>query len=156
MPHSATSATRLIAAERAAKALEMRLQGHTLKQIADALGIKPPSVHKALKLALKKHAAITAEMAPELREQERERLDVLIAKNMPLLDSEDPFVRLKAIDTGTKLSARLSALYGLDGPQKIQAEVTNDVRGELADFVARIAARTGASGDVGEPESGSG
>ncbi|NAS22485.1 hypothetical protein GT755_12410 [Herbidospora sp. NEAU-GS84] len=128
-------------AERAAQAYEMRLQGWTIKAIADELGIAASTTHDLL-------TEYTAErfdpLAEEYRRLELDRLDdytrrayqVLIAEHIVVqhgkvvMDPEtgspmaDLAPRLAALDRLLRISERRSCLLSLDAIVKYDVTVT--------------------------------
>lgn len=78
-PKSATSATSIKQTERRAEVLRLRLDGLTLSQIGDRLGIRADSVHDIITRALR---SMTKEPAEELLSLELARLDSLYAEAM--------------------------------------------------------------------------
>lgn len=78
-PKAATSATSIKQAERRAEVLRLRLDGLTLSQIGDRLGIRADSVHDIITRALR---SMTKEPAEELLSLELARLDSLYAEAM--------------------------------------------------------------------------
>lgn len=78
-PKAATSATSIKQAERRAEVLRLRLDGLTLAQIGDRLGIRADSVHDIITRALR---SMTKEPAEELLNLELARLDSLYAEAM--------------------------------------------------------------------------
>ncbi|WP_303786797.1 sigma factor-like helix-turn-helix DNA-binding protein [Azovibrio restrictus] len=78
-PKAATSATSIKQAERRAEVLRLRLDGLTLSQIGDRLGIRADSVHDIITRALR---SMTKEPAEELLNLELARLDSLYAEAM--------------------------------------------------------------------------
>lgn len=88
-PKAATSATSIKQAERRAKVLQLRLDGMTLAQIGDRLGIRADSVHDIITRAL---ASMAKEPAEELLGLELARLDSLYAEAMNVLRSFTPLL----------------------------------------------------------------
>lgn len=78
-PKAATSATSIKQAERRAEVLRLRLDGLTLAQIGERLGIRADSVHDIITRALR---SMTKEPAEELLNLELARLDSLYAEAM--------------------------------------------------------------------------
>ena len=78
-PKAATSATSIKQAERRAEVLRLRLDGLTLSQIGDRLGIRADGVHDIITRALR---SMTKEPAEELLNLELARLDSLYAEAM--------------------------------------------------------------------------
>lgn len=122
MPEARTSPRRVEARVKQAQALEMRLEGKTLAEIAEALGYSGPSgAAKALSAAL---SAVIAGPVEELRAVENARYDVALAGLWPEVKDGD----VDSVNAFVKLSARRCKLLGLDAPTKI-APVTPDGTG---------------------------
>lgn len=130
-------------AEKDAEAACLKAQGLTYNQIAEQLGYHDRSgAHKAVQRALR---AVPAASVAELRTLETERLDAIEAKawevvgavhykvsnsgkvvmdpdtDRPLID---PAPTIAALTLLVKLSARRSALAGLDAPTRSEVEIT--------------------------------
>lgn len=88
-PKAATSATSIKQAERRAEVLRLRLDGLTLAQIGERLGIRADSVHDIITRAL---ASMAKEPAEELLGLELARLDSLYAEAMNVLRSFTPLL----------------------------------------------------------------
>lgn len=88
-PKAATSATSIKQAERRAEVLRLRLDGLTLSQIGERLGIRADSVHDIITRALR---SMTKEPAEELLNLELARLDSLYAEAMNVLRSFTPLL----------------------------------------------------------------
>jgi hypothetical protein len=105
-------------AERDAKALRLRAQGLSVKEIAARLEFaEPSSASKAISRAL---AAVPAEAAAELRAVEAVRLDALLAQLQPGIEEGDA----KAITEARKISESRRRLFGLDGPVTVHMVTT--------------------------------
>lgn len=101
-PKSATSATSIQQAERRAEVLKLRLDGHTLQEIGDRLGIRRDSVHGIITRALRE---MTQDPSQELLALELTRLDSLYAEALKAVRSFTPvlhngkIVRIPVIDS---------------------------------------------------------
>ena len=125
---SANTPADLHRAHRAAKALRLRLNGATYRDIADALDVSPGTVHADITRAL---ADIPRPEADALRELEVTRLDAL-----QLACWDDATAgNLAAIDRCVKIIVLRARLLGLDAPQQVQL-ATADV--DLDATVERI------------------
>ncbi len=130
------SAKRIAAAERAARAIDLRKSGLGFAAIARQLGYAGPSgAYQAITTALR---AVTRAPARELVDLELARLDELLFGLWP--DARRGNVA--KIDRVLKIMARRAALLGLDAPRR-GADVT-DHRQEAAAIVAAI-------GKAGDP-----
>lgn len=113
--------------KRDAMACDLRRAGCTYQEIANALGMSDASVARDAIIRARK--AIIAEPVRELVEWETERLDKMLAAIWPKVQNGN----LQAIDRALKISARRSALLGLDVVQAPQVQV--NVNG-LSQFLA--------------------
>jgi hypothetical protein len=139
------SAPRVDAAERDARALELRAAGANFRQIADRLGVSVSTAWKCVDRGL---AATRHEPAAKLRALERERLDRLTVQAVQVLqarhvvvsggkiivgDDGRPLVdhgpTLAAINTLVRLMERRARLEGLDEPTR--ADITAKVHAEV-------------------------
>ncbi|MBM4484440.1 hypothetical protein GS443_14195 [Rhodococcus hoagii] len=95
------------------RCLDLRVQGKTLQEIADAEGYADRSgPHRAIQSLL---GRVEAEKVSELRELESARLDALQAAHWPAAISGD----IKSADLVLRVSARRSKLLGLDVPDRV-------------------------------------
>jgi hypothetical protein len=88
-PQAKTSGTSIVAAERRAEMLRLRVQGLTLEQVGDLMGIKPESVHGVISRALQ---SIVKEPAEELLALELERCDTLLREAMQTVAAFHPLI----------------------------------------------------------------
>lgn len=101
-PKAATSKTSIVQAERRAEVLRLRLDGHTLQEIGDRMGIRADSVHDIITRALR---AMTQDPSQELLTLELARLDSLYAEALKAVRSFTPVlhngrvVQIPIIDT---------------------------------------------------------
>lgn len=86
-PKAATSATSIRQAERRAEILKLRLDGHSLAEIGDRLGIRADSVHDIITRALR---AMTQDPSQELLTLELARLDSLYSEALKAVRSFTP------------------------------------------------------------------
>lgn len=86
-PKAITSAKSILEAQRRAEILRLRLDGLTLEQVGDRLGIKPDTVHGIITRAL---ASLCKEPAHELLSLELARLESLYAEAMDSVRSFTP------------------------------------------------------------------
>ena len=126
------------AAERASaiRLLTLRAGGLTYEQIAAETGYADASgARQALLRALDRHEA---ENAAELRTVENLRLDTDERALRAIISDRDlpPAVRIRAIDTRTRLSARRARMNGLDAP--VQVAISAGVQADLEDALAEI------------------
>ena len=88
-PKAATSATSIKQAERRAEVLRLRLDGFTLAEIGERLGIRADSVHDIITRALRD---MTQEPSEQLLSIELARLDSLYVEAMNVLRSFTPLL----------------------------------------------------------------
>ncbi len=130
MGESMASANRIAAAERQARALELRKAGRGYATIARALGYAGPSgAYKVIATALR---ALTREPTEELRALELARLDDLLTG----LWAEARAGNVSKVDRVLKIIARRSALLGLDAPATFKD--LSDPREEAKQIAAEI------------------
>ena len=123
------------AAERQAKALELRKGGATFQSIADRLAYRNrSSAADAVTRALRD--TVPRELAKELRELENLRLDAMFAAVYPKAIQGTG----KAVDTCLRIMARRAAIYGLDAPKGVrQAVITEE---DILRAIAAVEAET--------------
>ncbi len=113
-----TDATRISAAERRAKALELRKHGMPYRAIGAQLGISEAQAHNDVQRALQALAALELDSAAEYRTMELERLDTLTVASARVLSAAGDGMRLAAIDRLLRISESRRKLLGLDAPAK--------------------------------------
>jgi hypothetical protein len=100
------------------KAVEMRLAGANLTEIAEALGYSAPS--SAYRAVMRAISRDSQEDIDELRRLEAARLDAATAAIWPqVLDGD-----LQAVRTYVRISARRARMLGLDPPQEFRGMLT--------------------------------
>lgn len=110
MAKRALTPARANTAFRQARALELRIEGYTQDQIAEALGVTQPTVCRMIKRALKERTTMGAD---ELRRLEHERMESLHAEMWRYAKKGDT----AAASVVTRLMERRAKLHGLDAPQ---------------------------------------
>jgi hypothetical protein len=88
-PQAITSGTSIIAARRRAEMLRLRLEGQTLEEIGEAMGIKPESVHGVITRALTSMVKAPAE---ELLTLELARCDELLEQALETVHAFHPLI----------------------------------------------------------------
>ena len=116
-------------AERQERCLNLRRQGHTIREIAGLLDVSANTVWRDLKAAI---TDIPRQEAEELRQQEVQRLDNLQRAIWETATSGD----LQAVDRCVRIIERRCKLLGLDLPP--QMSVSADIDVDLDDAVAKI------------------
>lgn len=118
-PIAQTGKTRLTSAERRRRAWELRLEGQTLQQIGDELGVTKQAVHRMLQKALDEAAQLNIEAAEELRRIEDERLERRFARIVDLMDNKTNAKTLMELDSRLDaISTAKRKLWGLDAPTR--------------------------------------
>lgn len=102
----------LRAAELRRRALEMRLEGHGYREIADALDVSEPSAWKMVGVELQGLQATTQDVSRRYRDEQIERLDVALRAIWPDVQAGKP----EAVACLVQLEDRRSQLLGLDSP----------------------------------------
>ena len=104
--------------------MEMAIEGHTLAEIAKALGVSRTCAQKDVTTGIREITGPIAQTLAERREVERERslarCEMLVRGSLP----EACKGNTKAAETVLKAEARRARLLGLDAPTK--TEVTID------------------------------
>jgi hypothetical protein len=106
MPLSQTAPARVQSATNQARALELRIQGLTLQQIADQIGVSKARAYQYVSEGLAELNATCVVHAEELRRLTTEQLDQLLAAHMPKAlagDTEAAGVVIRCLDSRTKL-----------------------------------------------------
>ena len=119
---NATRKLEASAAENRVKALDMRKQGKTYQQIAEALGVSVSTAHKYIKSSLQELADLRIDGADELRQMELERLDEALSNVTASQDYKDGDPQ--SIQVYIRLSESRRKLLGLDAPAK--QDITSD------------------------------
>lgn len=108
MGEQRASKRRLSALDKRVKALELKREGKTYREIARIIGWKTPSAaHSAVMKGLRE---TVQEPADALRKIEGDRIDWMWRKVVERIDID----HLWAVDRGIKLMDRRAALFGLD------------------------------------------
>lgn len=158
---------RLTAGERQARAVELYLQGWTMRRIAAELGYAGPSgVKKALDGAI---AKVPSRAVNELRVEIDERSRMMLEQLMPIVTGAKRSSleeRLAAIDRVLKIDKELRALHGVDAPARTQTEVSGPdgsplsvgvgIHDELLSALSKLAAGGGEGAKDPEPDAGGG
>lgn len=88
-PQAKTSGTSILAAQRRAEMLRLRLDGHTLEEIGEVMNIKPESVHGVITRALTSMVKAPAE---ELLALELARCDELLEQAFETVRAFHPLI----------------------------------------------------------------
>lgn len=131
------SGKRILAYERARRALELRKSGATFAQIAEVLSYKSPAGAKAaVDRAMKKNIQ---EQVLELKELQVERLNHMLLVLWPQVQAADT----RAIETALKVMTRLDVLEGTETAKRVEVNVTREdsilvIEGSKDDFISQM------------------
>lgn len=106
------------AAERHARAWQLRLAGASFVQIGKELGVSRQRAQKYIRERQDELAAVEVECAKQMRVEETERLNGYLLNLARAIQVGD----VTAIRTAVTISARKAALWSLDGPTKVEIE----------------------------------
>lgn len=114
-----SSPSRVLARERAAKVVTLRVAGVTETAIANSLGITQGRVSQILKKELAKLSAATAASTDTLRALQHQRYEAIIQRHTTrsLPEKADP----RHSELVMKAQAGQAKLHGLDAPSKIES-----------------------------------
>lgn len=145
-------------ADKRARALELRLQGMSLRRIAPLVGVaSPQSVANLIEGALKD---IPSPHVDAYRKEIDERSRELLAELVPIVTSKKRKLddRLAAVDRIVRIDRELRQLHGLDAPVQtvsVTAEVqAKDVHQQLLDRLSRLAESVSAGESDPKPDAG--
>lgn len=127
--------------KRRAEIMELRVQGHSYRQIAKIAGCGLRTVVRDLHYNLKRLAAKQDQAGAMLRQLEAERLDIALKAIMPAVAQGDP----TAIDRLVKISERRCRLLGLD------AMATTNEAGGGGGIVINVTRQTAPEATVNAP-----
>lgn len=132
-PRGKTTAEAIDRAERRARAVDLRAEGHTIREVAEKLGISPSTAAGDINRALSEHPAEGVDL---LRRLWGQRLDALLRAVWPAAMAGN----LDAVDKAVKIADRAAKLYGLDAPQHISMSTTGaDIEQAVNQFMAAVA-----------------
>lgn len=136
-------------AQRVETALDLRVAGLTVDQIAERLGVSYSTAQQDISAALAKAAESTKEKTAELRELGVARCERIVAELMP--QASNP----KAAEVILKAEGRRAKLLGLDAPQRIEHSEAVDfgaTRDALSQAIAKLPPAPDSSGAGGAAE----
>jgi hypothetical protein len=148
--HEVSHPLALQALERRRKALELRVQGYTYKEIGREIGCGANRAGQMIRDLIAERAGELDDLVREQVELANVRLDAGVKALWPQYVQGDT----DAVQAMMRIEERRAKLNGLDAPAKIQAEV--DLRTMAPEEVAAIARRLGLSAVVIEGEAGTG
>lgn len=103
-------------ADVAREVFELRLAGHSMAQIGDALGVSQASAYRLMTDWINR---LLTPKAAELRQVEAARLERLLVALDPAVQRGD----IAAIRTAAGISSQLADLLGLKQPQQVEHKV---------------------------------
>jgi hypothetical protein len=133
-------------AERQARAVELRIKGHTYAAIGADLGITTAGAHKLVRKALELKRAQVGRLTEELRATDNARLEAAVKGLMPAVEQGNP----RAVLSLVAVLARRAKLMGLDltpaqvhltataGASSLVASMTDE---ELKEYARRAGLR---------------
>jgi len=130
---------------RETRAIRFRIAGLTYDQIAKEMGYSDRST--ARDLVMRGLRRVQVESSDELRRLENARLDTATAALVPLIAGRatNDNIRIRAIDSFIRVSARRARMNGLDAPLEVQVSDEWDTR------IAELAAQLGINDPTMEP-----
>src|SRR5262245_9869714 len=120
MSQSTTVPRRALAAQRKAAAWSLRVEGKTLREIADAVGISVPRVHGILKEEMERLAQAATEDAAAYRELTLARLEAPFAALWPQAQAG----HVPSVNAAVSILDRQAKLLGLDAPARQETKLT--------------------------------
>lgn len=155
----ASRAKRATVAERRTRAVAMRLDGASYEHIAQTLGYNSRGAAcQDVTRALEANVAEQRTQSEVLRQEELQRLDLLLAEAFAVLrrrhvtvshgriirdeDTDEPLLDdspvLQAIDRILKIQERRAKFLGLDAPTKVEAITIDSLDQEIAKLAAEL------------------
>jgi hypothetical protein len=104
------------------KAMDLRRQGYSYREIGDELGCSHVTARACVIRAFRRAQKASEEMAVEIVSLELERLDEVFKAIYPLALNRD----LQAVDRVVAVMKRRASLLGLDKPTKTETHVTGE------------------------------
>jgi len=125
MTRAKTSAINISQAQRREEALQLRLMGLTFEQIGAKLGIKRANAYQLVQTAIRNRSAENWERIEEMRQEEVERLRVMLSIAVSAAVKGD----LGGVREVRAISDQLAKLQGLYAP--VRQEVTGKDGGAI-------------------------
>lgn len=151
----ASKAQQAFTAERRAKAIRLKIEGHSYTEIAEELGYSSRgSANSDVRRALEKHVIEEGLAVEAWRELELARLDVLQRAIWPEAMGGSP----RAIETALKILDRRAKLLGLDSAIKLEVLTVDALDAQIQRLEAELG-RVGlaaADGEADEAEAAEG
>lgn len=104
-------------ADKQRQCYELRLKGHTVRQVAEIVGVSKSSVSNYCKAAA---LEVISPLVSEYRQMEDERLDLAFAAILPRVEIGE----VRAVEVLIKLLERRAKLHGLDAPVQVEQSIT--------------------------------
>ena len=105
--------------ERRLRSWELRKTGASLRAIAAVIGVNHVTVKRYLDRTLKELERQEINLARQAKSMEIARLDDMLLRLQPLLQSRNRLEMIQAIEKAIKIGERRSRLLGLDAPTKV-------------------------------------
>lgn len=125
MSRSKTASRTVATTMRRQQAMDLRAQGYSLAEVADALGITRQSAWELLTKSIHDYNASTAERAEEYIETNHARLEKLIKAHMPAATDPTDRNTYAAANTVLKSVNEQNKLRGLHAPTKAELSGPN-------------------------------
>jgi DNA-binding CsgD family transcriptional regulator len=116
-PHNPGSAVKIETREREEQALALRKKGMNYPDIGRKLGVSTSTAFQMIMRVLAAYEDSIKEQVPRVRQLELERLDDMLTKLQPKIDSGDD----RAVNTALNLMARRAKFMGLDAPTEVHS-----------------------------------
>ena len=121
----AVQATRVL--DQQARAFELRVAGHNIREIAAELGVSMATAHRRIEDEITDRQWIPPDKVQAWRELELDRLDKLHRATLAAAAGADRGTTLAAVDRMLRISERRSKLLGLDTPVEVKLEANVNV-----------------------------
>lgn len=108
-------------AEQAVRAFELRITGASRRQISQVLGISTDTVDKRLRDHMRTIVSPKVDEIRKLHDAEYDRLRLKLEAEM---QSDNPMIRLRAIELKDKIMTAQRKIHGADAPVQVETTVT--------------------------------
>lgn len=113
----------------AAQCFDLKVQGYSLRQIAELTGLSKDTVSNRIRHAVDTMISPRVEDYRALQDQQIDALEAEVLAVMRTVDQ--PETRLKAVDRLVRLMERRARLHGIDAPVKVDATITQQTQQEI-------------------------
>jgi AcrR family transcriptional regulator len=115
---------------------DLRLQGFTVRQVAEKLGCSPATVSRHCRAEAE---AVVKPLAAEFRQYQDEQLDAMYQAMLPKAAAGSP----RHAEMAIRILERRAKLLGLDAPVQVQQDVTvqNETDRKLAELTRELLAQ---------------